>query len=1429
MVSTGKSLKTRLMSVILTLAILLGITVPLTSVRAAASESYASMTASTSTVSTTSGDSLEILAGTNTYSIFNSGATTSDGWGKYRNPNPAPSTYNNNGYDLYGTIGSASTRTFRLGQSFTVKAEIKEQSILTIKGWDIDEDVRDCGYGYEYDYIYLVDENTGTSVQLDGHMSGTNNTWTNSSFKIAPSLLEMGHTYHFELTMSCTGSHSCGYYSVAVRTVSLLVSGEGASSAPATGIEYADLSGSISNDGTVSVSLAANAYAADNYILEYKAVYAVNGAQRGFKEYSVTVPTQEEIFNTSFYLDYGSDRGTYIITVFIKDSSGTVVATRDLTVSYGYSAVSYNSNGGSQNLPSDTTNYSSGDTVSVRFDYIPSRSGYAFLGWSTDRYATEPDFTENGVNTFTIGSSDVTLYAVWQEGSVAPPPSSPVGDTWDGTVANGFGGGNGTEASPYLIYTAAELAYLANSTNSGNNYSGEYFKLMSNINLNNLEWTPIGKDVLTAFSSGYIPQYTFSGTFDGNNFTIYNLVIKNNNTSFAGLFGTANGAAIRNLSIVGAEVDNRNVGSNRSKAGGLIGYGCDITVERCSVIDADICGVATSDPSSAGGLVGIARGTSTIRNCYVNADVSGNGHVAGLVGGDYTGIGFTIENCYATGTVTFLSENNDSVSRCLAGIIAYSDSSSTVIRNCFYVGEFVFQRTVEYGPVKCNDSNLYNCYYNVNGDFSSTLGTYTELSSFKSESFIESNLGWDFYKIWTFDTSSGYEYPILRGFNQPSTSGHIESDWIYDVEPTCTAGGHRYKICTKCNEILASEYVAPGHDFVITSELEATCTDDGYIVMECQREGCECTKQQIIIAPGHSFGGDNICDVCGFTVEIHEHEFDETVVDATCTNIGYTVYACSCGYEYRSSYVDQLGHSWGEGEVVAGKTCDTPGVMKYTCTTCGTDYEVEIPAGHDWVESVTLEATCTDDGILTRACSACGETEEVVIPAAHTLDEGTVITEATCTEPGEKLCTCTVCGESVEVEIGALGHRFVNGACTVCGAKIPDIVTPDSDHPEYGMYFEIDDIISNYGPEYINEYGVLLDYNSDAVIKKVAVYLTQDGTMWRRCIACVGENITYATYVPYLSYDENIYYSGLNSEWINIFRLSENSDGIWCYSDYTTIGVNLQDNQGNLLLSLYDIGAAGAKTRIFDDLDEMVAWLLDGDGCIYHNESDWIIDSYPTESFGGHKHKECLECGAVTETEIIPALASIRIENITVNPGSTVSITVDIRNNPGILGAAITFEYDPSLTLISATAGGAWSLLTMTYPADYYTPCTFVWDGIDRADYANGTIITLTFELPDGAEIGTVYGISAYYASGNVVDSNCEPIDIAIYGGSISVESLIGDVNEDGVVDVADIVTLRRYIAGGYDVNVNSEQADINADGEITVSDIIALRRYILN
>ncbi len=362
---------------------------------------------------------VEIGNGTKTYSLFNSGATAS-GYGQYRETNPAPATHNNNGYDLYGTIGSSSKRRFRLGQSFSVNTTITEQAVLTIKAYDVDEDVRDCGYGYEYDYIDLVDETTGQTVRLDGHLSGQNNTWNNTSFRIDPSLLKKDHTYHFEVYMTCT-SGSCSYYSVIVRTVSLLVSNstEG-EEAPVN----AELSASISANGTVSVNLTAAAAVAGNYVLEYKAVRAEDGAQCGGKEYSVSIPTANTVFNTSFQLD-GSQKGAYVITVYVKDRSGNVLLTRDVSAGWSYSAVSYNANGGSNNLPIDSKAYTSGNTVTALFNYIPSRAGYTFLGWSRDSGATTPEFTKDGAKTFTIGNSNVTLYAVWGEIADTPHVHTP--------------------------------------------------------------------------------------------------------------------------------------------------------------------------------------------------------------------------------------------------------------------------------------------------------------------------------------------------------------------------------------------------------------------------------------------------------------------------------------------------------------------------------------------------------------------------------------------------------------------------------------------------------------------------------------------------------------------------------------------------------------------------------------------------------------------------------------------------------------------------------------------------------------------------------------------------------------------------------------------------------------------------------------------
>ncbi len=71
----------------------------------------------------------------------------------------------------------------------------------------------------------------------------------------------------------------------------------------------------------------------------------------------------------------------------------------------------YSANGGS-GAPSDANGYSSGDTATVSAALGITRKGYTFLGWSTDKDASEKEYSEG--ETITFSSDTITLYAVWE-------------------------------------------------------------------------------------------------------------------------------------------------------------------------------------------------------------------------------------------------------------------------------------------------------------------------------------------------------------------------------------------------------------------------------------------------------------------------------------------------------------------------------------------------------------------------------------------------------------------------------------------------------------------------------------------------------------------------------------------------------------------------------------------------------------------------------------------------------------------------------------------------------------------------------------------------------------------------------------------------------------------------------------------------------
>ena len=68
-----------------------------------------------------------------------------------------------------------------------------------------------------------------------------------------------------------------------------------------------------------------------------------------------------------------------------------------------------------------------------------------------------------------------------------------------------------------------------------------------------------------------------------------------------------------------------------------------------------------------------------------------------------------------------------------------------------------------------------------------------------------------------------------------------------------------------------------------------------------------------------------------------------------------------------------------------------------------------------------------------------------------------------------------------------------------------------------------------------------------------------------------------------------------------------------------------------------------------------------------------------------------------------------------------------------------------------------------------------------------------------------------------------EAAEISVTDSRIS----MGDVNGDGTVNLKDVVMIRRYIAGGWNVTINESVADVNGDGNVNLKDVVMIRRYI--
>ena len=297
------------------------------------------------------------------------------------------------------------------------------------------------------------------------------------------------------------------------------------------------------------------------------------------------------------------------------------------------------------------TQASNGTYGSNSIGAINSEAGAIILELNRIKNNTE----YNGMNLFdskkansTTSTNQITTYAMDEEvavqtSSVTPPKAAYSGfiekvDRRDTSAMTSVASLDETAeitSGTYSISSKEELQKLASMSGNGRIKGGE-FVLAGDIDLSGIDWASI--------------KY-FSGTFDGNGYSITNL-----KSTIGGLFYDFTGTATVNIKNLGLKnVDVRN--------GALADSAYGATVANCYV---------TGNVTGRGGLLGSAYSGTIVENCYSSANVEGMG---GLVG---YGDKITIRNSYTTGNVSSTSV--------AGGIIGNSSSKNDILENCYSTG-----------------------------------------------------------------------------------------------------------------------------------------------------------------------------------------------------------------------------------------------------------------------------------------------------------------------------------------------------------------------------------------------------------------------------------------------------------------------------------------------------------------------------------------------------------------------------------------------------------------------------------------------------------------------------------------------------------------------------------------------------------------------
>lgn len=320
-------------------------------------------------------------------------------------------------------------------------------------------------------------------------------------------------------------------------------------------------------------------------------------------------------------------------------------------------------------------------------------------------------------------------------------------------IYTGYAGGDGNVENPYGITNIYQLQETEN-------HLDKHFIIKNNIDASaTVEWNDsLGFEPIGGFSL----DEAFTGSLNGNGYTIDSLTINRPKESFVGLFSYIRGGTIKNIGLRDVDIKGLRF------VGGIVG-----DIEFGEVMNSFTTGVVASPGyegltgGEIGGLVGL-NNDGIIMSSYSSARVTGAHEVGGLIGASILG---SVRNNYSTGEVSGIMS--------VGGLIGQAGDGE-VIHN-YSIG-VVYSEGEQLGGLIGHSEKVHNKnYWNVETSGQIKDGGSAAKKS-SGEMALESTFeGWDFSDDGSWSINEGRTFPYLKW--QHEAGPHNDANIVFMSSP----------------------------------------------------------------------------------------------------------------------------------------------------------------------------------------------------------------------------------------------------------------------------------------------------------------------------------------------------------------------------------------------------------------------------------------------------------------------------------------------------------------------------------------------------------------------------------------------------------------------------------------------------------------------